>query len=232
MMFVKNAFSILVLATFEKTMIYINAIMDILSPDFRDILAAIYDHLPQRDLVVMSRVCTITNNIHKNIKIRCDSKNPGRLQKIQECAACNHIICLQKYKLTTIEDFDQGLRSACEGGHLELANLMIKHGANDFDRGLRGACEKGHLKLVNLMIKHGANDFNRGLYDACEGGHLELANLMIKHGANDFSGGLYYACEGGHLELVNLMIKHGATTCDNCNTSAAECRTIKTREVK
>ncbi len=32
---------------------------------------------------------------------------------------------------------------------------MISKGVNNWDSGLRGACESGHLDIVNLMIEKG-----------------------------------------------------------------------------
>jgi ankyrin repeat protein len=122
---------------------------------------------------------------------------------------------------------------ACNGGHLEIVNLMIKKGENNWNWGLRGACIGGHLEIVKLMIEKGANYWKHGLTDACKGGHfdsdnarstrfaydnarsrLEIVNLMIEKGANDWGSGLYNACYSGNLEIVKLMIKNGA---DNWN---------------
>jgi hypothetical protein len=84
---------------------------------------------------------------------------------------------------------------------------------------LYAACEGGHLNLVNLLIHKGANYWNAGLKGACKGGHLELANLMIEKGANFLDWGLWYACKGGHLKLTKLMIHKGATQCRYCTKS-------------
>ncbi len=130
----------------------------------------------------------------------------------RQCARLGHWeLCMQ------IKNVNCGLVGACRGGHRELANLMITHGANDWDYGLYHACRGGHRELADMMIVRGANDWNWGLYGACYSGHRELVDLMIAHGANDWNDGLYCACDGGHRELIELMIAHGATRCRYCN---------------
>ncbi len=104
------------------------------------------------------------------------------------------------------------LFEACENGDREQVDKLIEKGATywGWDYGLCGACQGGHLDLVNLMIENGARRWNLGLMGACRGGHLELTNLIIEKGADDWNYGLGGACYGGHLELVNLMIENGA----------------------
>ena len=91
---------------------------------------------------------------------------------------------------TNVKNKNYGLRGACEGGHMELAQLMIKMGADNWNWGLRGACKCGHMNIVQLMIKMGANDWDEGLWNACDGGHMELVQLMIKMGADHWNWGL------------------------------------------
>ena len=47
---------------------------------------------------------------------------------------------------------------------------MIENGANDWDGGLQGACQGGHLDIVNMMIYNRANDWNKGLHGGYVGG--------------------------------------------------------------
>ena len=65
------------------------------------------------------------------------------------------------------------------GGHMKVAKLMIKKGADDWDDGLFEACYGGYMKIVKLMIKNGANDFNQGLKAACYGGHKDIAPTVL-----------------------------------------------------
>jgi hypothetical protein len=71
------------------------------------------------------------------------------------------------YGLYGANDWNNGLYSACCGGHREIVDMMIAHGANCWDDGLYGACRYGHYDIANLMIAHGGNDWNEGLFGAC-----------------------------------------------------------------
>ncbi len=71
---------------------------------------------------------------------------------------------------------------------------------DDWNWGLRGACEGGHMDMVELMIERGATNWNYGLYGACRGGHMDIVELMIERGAANWNCGLYYACYGGHMK--------------------------------
>jgi hypothetical protein len=70
---------------------------------------------------------------------------------------------------------------------------MIEKGATDWNWGLRNACLGGHLELAQLMTEKGARDWDEGLLGACEGGYLDLVQLMIEKGATDMSADKYYA---------------------------------------
>jgi hypothetical protein len=100
---------------------------------------------------------------------------------------------------------DQGLAGACEGGHKELALILIHWGASDYNGGLFGACYGGYEELVMLMIRNGADKWDIGLEEACYGGHKKIALIMIRHGANDLNRGLFGACQGGHEELIEFI---------------------------
>lgn len=123
-------------------------------------------------------------------------------------------------------NFYSGLKGACEGGHIELVELMIqkitKASGWKWNTGLMYACEGGHIKLVELMIQKGADTWNLGLHDACKGGHIDIVNLMIAKGARKFNLGLKGACEGGHINTANLMIEKGANDWDGGLTSACQ----------
>ena len=102
-------------------------------------------------------------------------------------------------------DFHYAMKGACLGGHLELAQLMIDHGANDWNSALYHSCEGGSHKVVDLLIRKGADNWNNGLWGACAGGHKELVEAMIARGANCFDHPFITACAGGHLEVAQFM---------------------------
>jgi len=114
-------------------------------------------------------------------------------------------------------DASSGLEGACEGGHVDIAQMMIDRDAN-LEHGLLGACKGGHTDLIQFIIEKGRADedfdlidaVNSGLHGACEGGHKDLVQLMIDMGATCFHWGLFGACEGGHTDLAQMMIDKGA----------------------
>ena len=150
----------------------------------------------------------------------------------QVCKQWRHLAVKQVVPIKTYQDFksactidnrlsivqsnyiqswiNDGLVAACEGGHLDLVQLMITKGADDWNGGLYDACRGGHQALVHLMITKGANDWNYVLEGVCVGGHQALVQLMITKGADNWNHGLNGACEGGHQALVQLMITKGA----------------------
>jgi len=54
-----------------------------------------------------------------------------------------------------------GLYFACQGGNMDIVNMMIQKGANDWNWGLWQACKDGHLDFVNTLIQKGADDSKR-----------------------------------------------------------------------
>jgi ankyrin repeat protein len=84
------------------------------------------------------------------------------------------------------------------------------------------ASGEGHVEVARILAKHGADttaqtkDGETPLHWASDGGHIELARILIEHGADaaaqtkDGETPLHRASDGGHLELARLLIEHGA----------------------
>lgn len=104
--------------------------------------------------------------------------------------------------------FNKCLKGACEHGHLDIAKLLIQHGAHDLNGALSHTCsgKDSHFELANLLIDNGAKDWNRCLLHACANGHFELANLMISKGATNLKVALGIAFGGYNLKLVKLLM--------------------------
>ena len=113
-----------------------------------------------------------------------------------------------------VEGLEWGLMGACEGGHRQLAEQLMKLVTTSmWHLGLFGACKKGNRELVELLIELGdfdAEELNYGLSGACRGGHRELIQWMIDLGANDWNMGLYQACYKGYQDICEWMIRLGA----------------------
>jgi hypothetical protein len=98
---------------------------------------------------------------------------------------------------------------ACKAGNMDIINIL-EDGVEDWDNGLCGACEGGHLAIVDLAIANGAGAWNDGLRHACLGGKRDAANRMISCGASNFIPSLWAAFKSGCVELVDDMIARGA----------------------
>ena len=80
----------------------------------------------------------------------------------------------------------------------------------------------GHVDMARLLIEHGADaaaqskDGTTPLHQASLYGHVDVARLLIEHGANaaaqDQYGTtpLHWASEGNHVDVARLLIEHGA----------------------
>lgn len=116
-----------------------------------------------------------------------------------------------------INDWDNGLRGACQGGCVEVAKFMLGNG-NDNDDVIHphwtNDCidDFNNLNFSCLFPRMNVTQVNVGLCYACRGGFFETAKLMIKYGANNLNEGLYYACESNTDDIIKFLIKEGA--CD------------------
>lgn len=142
----------------------------------------------------------------------------------------------------TEETLETALTLACCGGFLEVADFLIKAGA-DISAGantpLMEAAQEGHLELVKYLIGFDADvnaattSGDTALMYACDNGHTEVAEVLISADANieqEAEGGrtpLMKACRSGHAATVEFLISRGAdvnkvsTNCDQTPLSLA-----------
>ncbi|XP_048884163.1 ankyrin repeat and KH domain-containing protein 1-like isoform X5 [Brienomyrus brachyistius] len=125
----------------------------------------------------------------------------------------------------TEETQETALTLACCGGFLEVADFLIKAGA-DIELGcstpLMEAAQEGHLELVKYLLAAGANYHattatgDTALTYACENGHTDVADVLLQAGADlehESEGGrtpLMKAARAGHLCTVQFLISKGA----------------------
>ncbi|XP_053317614.1 ankyrin repeat domain-containing protein 17 isoform X6 [Spea bombifrons] len=137
----------------------------------------------------------------------------------------------------TEETQETALTLACCGGFLEVADFLIKAGA-DIELGcstpLMEAAQEGHLDLVKFLLSAGANVHattatgDTALTYACENGHTDVADVLLQAGADlehESEGGrtpLMKAARAGHVCTVQFLISKGAdvnrTTANNDHT--------------
>jgi len=121
------------------------------------------------------------------------------------------------------------LHYAANGGHSEIVEWLLQHGADvnkeredDDCTPLYLSASKGNLEIMKLLIKKGA-DINKTnkygwtpLNSAAENGHLEVVKLLIENGADIHKSSkygwtpFYSAANNGHFGVVKLLIDNNA----------------------
>ena len=134
-------------------------------------------------------------------------------------------------------DFNGAMKKAASEGHIDIVELMLKHGADDLDEALdedlnesldessskalnealneamENAAYEGHKDIVELMMDYGASK-NKAMNYAALKGHIDIVELMLKHGARGVNKALKYAASGGQIRIVKLLMEHGADDFD------------------
>jgi ankyrin repeat protein len=110
--------------------------------------------------------------------------------------------------------------AACKG-NLEIVKLLLEEGPNSNDGyPLHYACESGHAELAQHLIKNGADvnlgrDDNYPLLIAAARGHLEATKVLIDNGADvhvvdeNKETALHWACDNGSEDIISLLIDAG-----------------------
>ena len=104
---------------------------------------------------------------------------------------------------------DSALRFAIRAGHIEIAELLISHGARF---ALLKAAEEGNIKLVKHFLGQGhkKNTCDSALHGAVRNGHKQIVELLLSHGADvnslrwgDFTPLFYAVTIGGDIDVLN-----------------------------
>eukprot|EP00180_Rhodochaete_pulchella_P000509 Plantae.Rhodophyta-Rhodochaete_pulchella.ctg136.p1 GENE.Plantae.Rhodophyta-Rhodochaete_pulchella.ctg136~~Plantae.Rhodophyta-Rhodochaete_pulchella.ctg136.p1 ORF type:complete len:1128 (+),score=134.65 Plantae.Rhodophyta-Rhodochaete_pulchella.ctg136:463-3384(+) len=108
------------------------------------------------------------------------------------------------------------LYEVAKHGHKEIIKRLLSRGRLDIDSGLHGACEGGHLDVVEMLLSEGVDPDCRDssgdtpLFLAAGYKHEHCIDILIKHDARNMDSGLRGACAGGHLDILESMLERGA----------------------
>lgn len=131
----------------------------------------------------------------------------------------------------------------CESGDIVKVRELIRQGANNiWGVGFQGACQGGHTEIAELMMErdedcvnchmYGYNEINESMFEygfqiGCYHGHMNIVKLMISKldmelEIDFWNLGLEYACEelyegckydaNGRIDIINLILSKGSTT--------------------
>ncbi len=81
---------------------------------------------------------------------------------------------------------EYGLYGACRGGHINIVEFLLSHGATDIKHGLRCASEEGYLNIILYLIGKGAGslDFAIENLHRCYRDHIDVLTALVKMGAD------------------------------------------------
>jgi ankyrin repeat protein len=90
---------------------------------------------------------------------------------------------------------------------------------------LYSACERGYVEIAELLIQHGASLNRRPipLMAASRNGHEACVRLLLGHNASVHStnvkglSAMDVACENLRFSIVELLLDHGASLPDSCD---------------
>jgi ankyrin repeat protein len=114
------------------------------------------------------------------------------------------------------------LCAASKGGHVQMVTLLIKRGAKDFNRALLAACCQGRREVAEILLKEGAQANSRSetggsaLQQASNWDDEQLIKLLLDCDAKvnsqseSYPCALYKASWKGHERVVKLLLDAGA----------------------
>ncbi|KAI4257784.1 MAG: hypothetical protein LQ352_001499 [Teloschistes flavicans] len=126
------------------------------------------------------------------------------------------------------------LHNAAGKGHVDIAESLLRHGANISIVGCEGytvlniAVHRGHANVVKLLLERGAQvekeEEDGGeptlIYWAASSGHKDVVRLLLEYGADEDKNGVWArralvrATQIGYTDIVKLLQDHGFSTAE------------------
>lgn len=119
---------------------------------------------------------------------------------------------LKQFDPSTSNDY--ALHVACEFGHYDVVEELLRDSRVNPDRAIQTAAEHGYARIVQLLLGDsrvvGRVDGNLALVKAAEFGHLEVINVLLKdpriNADTDENHAIQIAVEHNQLEIVKVLL--------------------------
>ena len=162
------------------------------------------------------------------VKYGADINMPGE----DGCTCLEHACVYEKVDIVSYllllkcDMLDDSLHCAACFGNVEIAAMLIQHGADVNRRNyslrtpLHWAAQEGEIEVAEILIENGAevNTLDdKGfspLYNAAGENNYEFAEMLLNHGADiDYTEDatpFIIACAFENYESINVLLKYGA----------------------
>ena len=106
---------------------------------------------------------------------------------------------------------DVCLSGACAGNHIELVNSLFRIGnaPRELNLPFIEACRYGHLEIAYLLISHGATAWDKAMEAACHGRQYDMVRMIMRSMSSpmniDWENCLMNACASGNTKLAHHM---------------------------
>lgn len=112
-------------------------------------------------------------------------------------------------------EMTEGIRHACEDGHLDIVKHMMACYRSETDKFLSYACIGPNLELIEFLYERESKfkSFSSGGYpgkcfvNLCDQGHYDLVLKYMDLGHGVYDDAFQMACSQGHVNIVELLMK-------------------------
>ncbi len=99
-------------------------------------------------------------------------------------------------------------------GNIQLANLLLEHGAKATIHSLKESAKNGNLDIVKKFLElELVDEEDVSFFESVRENHIEIMELFLKKGLfHDYNkdDALYISAQQGYLDMVNILLNYGA----------------------